>query len=100
MQVHFARNPLARVPKASVDMVAAAIRTIFAQPDATHLTAQLDEIARMLVGKFPEVSAMLLNAREDLLAFAAFPVAHWKKIWSTNPHSVNRPSGVVLRVVA
>jgi putative transposase len=37
-RVHFARYALARVPKASVDMVAAAIRTILAQPDAAHLT--------------------------------------------------------------
>jgi len=29
--------------------------------------------------------AMLAGAREDLLAFSAFPVAHWKRIWSTNP---------------
>ena len=28
---------------------------------------------------------MLTEAREDLLAFTAFPVAHWRKIWSTNP---------------
>jgi putative transposase len=28
---------------------------------------------------------MLLDAREDLTAFAAFPAAHWAKIWSTNP---------------
>ena len=28
---------------------------------------------------------MLHDAREDLLAFTAFPFAHWKKIWSTNP---------------
>ena len=28
---------------------------------------------------------MLAEAREDLLAFTAFPVAHWRKIWSTNP---------------
>jgi putative transposase len=28
---------------------------------------------------------MMRDAREDLLAFTAFPVAHWKKIWSTNP---------------
>ena len=25
------------------------------------------------------------EAREDVTAFAAFPFAHWKKIWSTNP---------------
>jgi putative transposase len=28
---------------------------------------------------------MLLDAREDLTAFASFPPAHWTKIWSTNP---------------
>ena len=28
---------------------------------------------------------MLREAREDVTAFAAFPFAHWKKIWSTNP---------------
>jgi transposase-like protein len=28
---------------------------------------------------------MLRDAAEDLLAFTGFPVAHWKKIWSTNP---------------
>jgi len=77
-RVHFMRNVLARVPKASTDMVAAAIRTVFAQPDADHVGAQLDEIARMLTAKFPDVAVMLTDAREDLLAFAAFPVAHWK----------------------
>ena len=25
------------------------------------------------------------HAEEDLLAFTGFPVAHWKKVWSTNP---------------
>src|SRR3712207_8269231 len=33
-RVHFMRNVLARVPKGNAEMVAAAIRTIFAQPDA------------------------------------------------------------------
>jgi putative transposase len=28
---------------------------------------------------------MLTDAREDLTAFPAFPVAHWRKLWSTNP---------------
>lgn len=89
------RNVLARVPKASTEMVAAAIRTVFAQPDADHVGAQLDEIARMLAPQFPDVSSMLIEAREDLLAFAAFPVAHWKKIWSTNP--LERLNGEIKR---
>ncbi len=94
-RVHFMRNVLARVPKASADMVAAAIRTIFAQPDAAHVRAQLDRDRRMLAAQFPDVAAMLADAREDLLAFAAFPVAHWKKIWSTNP--LERLNGEIKR---
>jgi putative transposase len=84
-RVHFMRNVLAKVPKASGEMVAAAIRTIFSQPDAGHVQAQFDEIADMLEAKFPAVAAMLNDARADLLAFTNFPVSHWKKLWSTNP---------------
>lgn len=84
-RVHFLRNVLAQVPKGSAEMVAAAIRTIFAQPDAAHVRAQLDVIAGMLGRQFPKVETMLREAADELLAFAAFPVAHWKKIWSTNP---------------
>ncbi|WP_460015914.1 transposase, partial [Mycobacterium avium] len=47
-RVHFLRNVLAQVPKGSAEMVAAAIRTIFAQPDAEHVREQLDTIAGML----------------------------------------------------
>ena len=84
-RVHFMRNVLARVPKGNAEMVAAAIRTIFAQPDAEHVHSQLDVIAGMLGRQFPQVEAMLRDADNDVLAFTAFPVSHWKKIWSTNP---------------
>ena len=84
-RVHFLRNVLSRVPKGNAEMVAAAIRTIFAQPDASAVREQLDEIADKLTPRFPVAAAMLAAAREDLLAFAAFPVSHWKKVWSTNP---------------
>jgi putative transposase len=94
-RVHFMRNVLAKVPKASVQMVAAAIRTNFAQPDAAHVRSQLDEIARMLEIQFPDVAAMLRDAGEDLLAFTAFPIAHWRKIWSTNP--LERINGEIKR---
>src|SRR5205823_10198549 len=84
-RVHFLRNVLAQVPKGNAEMVAAAIRTIFAQPDAGHAREQLDVIAGMLGRQLPKVEAMLRDAAEDLLAFTAFPVTHWKKVWSTNP---------------
>jgi putative transposase len=84
-RVHFLRNVLAQVPKGSSEMVAAAIRTIFAQPDAAHVREQLGVIAGMLGRQSVKVETMLRDAAEDLLAFTSFPSAHWKKIWSTNP---------------
>ena len=84
-RVHFLRNVLTRIPRGNAEMVAAAVRTIFAQPDAEHVRSQLDMIATMLGRQFPSVETMLRDAQEDLLAFASFPVAHLKKIWSTNP---------------
>ena len=53
-RVHFLRNVLAQVPKGNAEMVAAAIRTIFAQPDAEHVRDQLDVIAGMLGRQFPQ----------------------------------------------
>jgi putative transposase len=84
-RVHFLRNVLAQVPKGSAEMVAAAIRTIFAQPGPIHVRDQLEVIAAMLGRQFPKVEAMLREASDDITAFASFPVSHWKKIWSTNP---------------
>ena len=94
-RVHFARNVLSRVPKGSAEMVAAAVRTIFAQPDAAHVRAQLAEVTRMLAAQFPAVADMLETAGEDLLAFTGFPQAHWRKIWSTNP--LERLNGEIKR---
>jgi putative transposase len=84
-RVHFLRNVLAQIPKHSAEMAAAAIRTIFAQPDAQHVHEQLDVIAGMLGRQFPKLELMLRDNAEELLAFTSFPVPHWKKVWSTNP---------------
>jgi putative transposase len=81
---HFTRDVLDTVPKGHADMVAAAVRTIFAQPDARSVRSQLNVIAGMLGRQFPKVEAMLRDAADDVTAFADFPVEHWKKIWSTN----------------
>ena len=89
------RNLLARVHKAQSQMVAALVRTIFAQADREAVAAQLDEVASRLSQQFPEVAAMLLDTREDVCAFAAFPRAHWTKIWSTN--SIERLNAEIKR---
>jgi len=84
-RVHFMRNVLAKVSKGHDEMVAATIRTIFAQPGQGEVRAQVDLVATMLTAQFPAVAQMLLDAKTDLTAFADFPHAHWRKIWSTNP---------------
>ena len=94
-RVHFMRNLLARVHKAQSPMVAALVRTIFAQADKDAVAAQLDEVASRLALQFPDVAAMLLDTREDVCAFAAFPRAHWTKIWSTN--SIERLNAEIKR---
>jgi len=84
-RVHFMRNVLAKVPKAATEMVAAAIRTIFAQPTGELVREQVQTVATMLERQFPTVAAMLRDAGADITAFAEFPEAHWRKVWSTNP---------------
>jgi putative transposase len=84
-RVHFMRNALAKVSKGHAEMVAATIRTIFAQPNGPKVREQLDNVADLLSGEFPAVAQLLLDAKADLTAFADFPLAHWQKIWSTNP---------------
>lgn len=79
------RNLLARVPKGHAEMVAATVRTIFAQPDPASTGDQLRLVSDMLRDRHPAVSDLLLEAEADVCAYAGFPQAHWKKIWSTNP---------------
>ena len=54
----------------------------------------------MLGRQFPKLEAMLRDSIEELLAFTAFPISHWKKLWSTNPlerldKEINRRTDVV-----
>jgi putative transposase len=84
-RVHFMRNVLAKVAKADGEMVAAYIRTVFAQTTPDGVRVQLENVAATLAPKLPVVAAMLRDATEDITAFADFPHAHWRKIWSTNP---------------
>ncbi|MFM8259351.1 MAG: IS256 family transposase [Vulcanococcus sp.] len=83
-RVHFARNLLAKVPKGSQDMVAAALRSVFVQADTQAVEQQWDQVSAMLAAKFPRAAELMAKAAEDVLAFRHFPPQHWKKIWSTN----------------
>ncbi len=92
------RNAVAKAPKGQSEWVAAAIRTIFAQPDAASVKRQVETVACSLEPSLPDVARLLRDARTDLTAFAGFPVAHWREIWSTNPRlnrEVKRRTDVV-----
>ena len=84
-RVHFARNLLAHIPKTHADMVAAVFRTIFAQPDPEAVSRAWEEVRDQLAASFPKVGPLMDEAKAEVLAFTAFPKAHWRKIWSTNP---------------
>ncbi len=66
-------------------MVAATVRTVYAQPDAESTRAQLHEFVTMLETRFPKAAEILAAAEGDVTAYTGFPRAHWRKISSTNP---------------
>jgi putative transposase len=66
-------------------MVAATIRTIFTQPDAASAREQWRRVADNLRGRFPKLAGLLDDAEAEVLAYASFPAAHWRQIWSNNP---------------
>ncbi len=84
-RVHFIRNVLAHVPKGEREMVAAVFRTIFAQPDPEPMSKQWDKVRDELAARYPKIGPLMDDAKAEVLAFAAFPREHWRKIWSTNP---------------
>jgi putative transposase len=99
-KVHCMRNLLGTVPSASKEMVAATVRTIFAQPDAAATRSQLRDVVGLLEPQFPKAAKLLEDAEVDVTAYTAFPRAHWRKIASTNPlerinKEIKRRSNVV-----
>ena len=84
-RVHFMRNLHGAVSAKHAPAVTAAVKTIFAHTDPVEVAAQWDRVADTLADSFPKVAAMMAEAKTDVLAFTAFPQAHWQKIWSNNP---------------
>jgi transposase-like protein len=84
-RVHFMRNALAHVPKAQHQMVAAAIRSVFAQNTQAEGSKTWRHVADQLRARLPKLAALMDEAEADVIAFMAFPRAHWPKLHSTNP---------------
>ena len=84
-RTHFMTNLLTRVPKSAQPMVATVVRSIFEQPSAEEVRAQHTRVVEQLTPRFPDAATMLAGAADEVLAFAAFPQQHWRKIRSNNP---------------
>ena len=50
------------------------------------MNAQFDRVLEGLYEKLPAVAEHLELARDDILAFTAFPKEIWRQIWSNNPN--------------
>jgi putative transposase len=84
-RVHFVRDALALVPKSAQQMVAATIRTVFAQPEPASARATWRRVADSFRGRFPRLAHLLDDAEDEVLAYLSFPHEHWHQVWSNNP---------------
>jgi putative transposase len=92
--VHFLREALGHARREQQPMLAALIRPVFNAESGEQARELAGDAIARLERPLPKVAAMLERAEEDLLAFYAFPVDHWRKLRSTNPlERLNREIG-------
>jgi putative transposase len=84
-RTHYAANLMSVTPKSMWPAVKAMLHSVYDQPDAAAVTAQFDRLLDYVTDKLPAVAEHLADAREDILAFTAFPKDVWTQIWSNNP---------------
>lgn len=84
-RTHYAANLMSICPKSMWPAVKAMLHSVYDQPDAPSVHAQFDRLIDYVTEKLPAVADHLAEAREDILAFTAFPKDVWTQIWSNNP---------------
>jgi transposase-like protein len=84
-RTHYAANLMSVTPKSLWPAVKAMLHSVYDQPDAPAVHAQFDRLLDYVDDKLPAVAEHLAGAREDILAFTAFPKDVWTQIWSNNP---------------
>ena len=85
-RTHYAANLMSVTPKSSWPWVKTLLQTVFDQPDKESVNAQFDRVLDALEHKLPRSFEHLEAARDEILAFTAFPKEIWKQIWSNNPN--------------
>ena len=85
-RTHYTANLMSPCPKHAWGGVKAMLHSVFDQIDADAVHAQYDRLLDQVEHPLPEVHAHLDAARDEVLAFTAFPRAVWRQIWSNNPN--------------
>lgn len=94
-RVHWLRNALVHAPAKQRPAVTAMLKTIFAQESQAEAHAQWKTVAEALRARAPKLAELMDQAREDVLAYTAFPKEHWPQISSNNP--LERLNGEIKR---
>jgi putative transposase len=94
-RVHWMRSALAHVPAKQRPAVIAMLKTVFAQETAADARMQWNSVADALRERAPRLAELMDAARDDVLAYTAFPREHWPQIASTNP--IERLNGEIKR---
>src|SRR5699024_11339938 len=79
-RTHYAANLMSVTPKSSWPWVKTLLHSIFDQPEKKEVHAQFDRVLEALWEKLPAAAEHLEGAREEILAFSAFPKQIWRQI--------------------
>ena len=82
---HWLRNGLSYVPKREQALVAATIRTVFAQPTPQLTREQYRRVVDTFQDRYPRLSQLMEDTEDDVLSYTHFPPEHWRQVWSNNP---------------
>lgn len=86
-RTHYTVNLMSVCPKHAWPAVKVWLHSVFEQVDAKAVRDQYDRLlAEVDRNQLPAVHEHLEAAREEVLAFTAYPQGVWRQIWSNNPN--------------
>jgi len=83
-QVHFRRNVMAHVPPKRMKDVSEDMDRIFNASNSRDARAVIEEVMDKYEKDIPDVTDMLDEAKEDILAIYILPRKYWKRFRTTN----------------
>lgn len=83
--VHFMRNILSNTSKKAGAEVIPHLKSIMAFKTPESRKKSWLQVTETLRANHPKIAKMMEESMEDVLAHTHFPVAHWKKIYTSNP---------------